>query len=200
MDTTVAISVQGQQAEQHCNFFSGKLEATFRFHIPTDSQFEIYMTKLHVRSLRPCSTGPFGKLSQLPCSTVRCNNTEVRQPLHLMSHCMFLPDLALYDMSPSAPKDRRRLRTESCPGVDYDSSRSSVVLLTHYQFAHVHNAILVSSVDTCSLFCIHGNTSCTNMDCISNMSRMFPSCAHPRNAQLAKVGFLELRKQAMQKY
>ena len=38
------------------------------------------------------------------------------------------------------------------------------------------------------------------MACILSMSRMLLSCAHPRNAQLAVVTFLELQKQEVQQY
>ena len=109
--------------------FRGRVDDRSRFHIPKGSQLGIYMPGLHVSSFRPCSTGPCASRDNHCVAFLLCKNNEERPPVHLMCHCMSLPDPALYDMCPSAPKGRRRLRTESCPGVHYDSSHTSVVVL-----------------------------------------------------------------------
>ena len=139
---------QRLQPVQHYNFFRGRVDDRSRFHIPKGSQLGIYMPGLHVSSVRPRSTGPCASRDNHCVALLLCKNNEERPPVHLMCHCMSLPDPALYDMCPSAPKGRRRLRTKSCPGVHYDSSHSSVVVLAQPR-DNVHSAILVSSVDSC---------------------------------------------------
>ena len=107
---------QRLQAVQHYNFVRGRVDDSSRFQIPRGFQIVIYMPGPHVSSVRPRSIE--------------------RPPVHLICHCMSLPDPALYDMCPSAPKGRRRLRTESCPGVHYDSSHTSVVVSMVHLIVH----------------------------------------------------------------
>ena len=127
---------QRLQPVQHYNFVRGRVDDRSRFQIPKGFQLGIYMPGLHVSSLRPRSIGPCASRDSHCVALLLCKNNEERPPVHLMCHCMSLPDPALYDMCPSAPKGRRRLRTESCPGVHYDSSHTSVVVSMVHLIVH----------------------------------------------------------------
>ena len=86
---------QRLQPVQYYNFVRGRVDDRSRFHIPKGFQPGIYMPGPHISSVRPRSIGPCASRDSHCVALLLCKNKEERPPVHLMCHCMSLPDPAL---------------------------------------------------------------------------------------------------------